>query len=33
VRHPVERLAPTVAALLPDVKLPFQHPPARRDTG
>jgi site-specific recombinase XerD len=33
VRHPVERLAPTIAALLPDVKLPFQHPPTRRDTG
>lgn len=29
-RHPISRLAPTVAELLPNVKLPFQHPPRRR---
>jgi len=32
-QHPVARLAPTVEALLPDVRLPFQHPPPRRQTG
>jgi site-specific recombinase XerD len=29
VRHPVARLAPTVERLLPDLRLPFQHPPRR----
>jgi integrase/recombinase XerD len=32
-KHPVQRLAPTIEALLPDVKLPFQDPPRRRETG
>lgn len=32
-KHPVQRLAPTIEALLPNVKLPFQDPPRRRGTG
>jgi site-specific recombinase XerD len=32
-KHPVARLAPTIEALLPNVKLPFQDAPRRRDTG
>lgn len=32
-RHPVSRLAPTVEALLPNVRLPFQPPPARCRSG
>jgi site-specific recombinase XerD len=31
--HPIRRLAPRVEHLLPDVKLPFQPPPVRRNTG
>ena len=31
--HPVERLAPTIELLLPDVRLPFQRPRAVPDTG
>ncbi len=38
MRHPVQRLAPTVGFLLGNVKLPLQyapqrHPPAKRETG
>lgn len=33
VNHPVERLAPTMEALLPNVKLPFQRPRVLPDTG
>ena len=32
-RHPIRQLAPMVAHLLPDVKLPFQRPPYRARTG
>lgn len=37
-KHPVQRLAPTVASLFANVKLPLQyapqrHPPAKRETG
>jgi len=32
-RHPIKDLAPTVAALLPDVKLPFQRAVARKGGG
>ncbi|MBS0266548.1 MAG: tyrosine-type recombinase/integrase [Planctomycetes bacterium] len=32
-KHPVQRLAPTIEALLPGVTLPFQDPPRRRGTG
>ncbi len=32
-KHPVARLAPTMEAFLPNVKLPFQDPPRRRSTG
>ena len=32
-RHPIQRLAPLVAQLLPDVKLPRQHAPWRRRQG
>jgi len=31
--HPIRRLAPRVEHLLPNVKLPFQPPPARRRSG
>ncbi len=31
--HPIERLAPTVEFLLPNVKLPLQYAPRRRSTG
>ncbi len=31
--HPIERLAPTVEFLLPNVKLPLQYAPRRRNTG
>ena len=31
--HPIERLAPTVEFLLPNVKLPLQYAPQRRSTG
>jgi integrase/recombinase XerD len=31
--HPIERLAPTVEFLLPNVKLPLQYAPPRRNTG
>ena len=31
--HPIERLAPTVEFLLPNVKLPMQYAPPRRGTG
>jgi site-specific recombinase XerD len=32
-RHPIGQLSGFVTELLPDVKLPFQHPPARRQSG
>jgi integrase/recombinase XerD len=32
-RHPIQRLAPRVEHLLPNVKLPFQPPPVRQRTG
>ena len=32
-RHPIQRLAPLVMELLPNAKLPIQHPPWRRATG
>ena len=32
-KHPVSRLAPTIEAFLPNVKLPFQDPPRRLNTG
>jgi site-specific recombinase XerD len=32
-RHPIGRLADTVAELLPEVKLPFQYPPGRQRYG
>lgn len=32
-KHPLERLVPTIDALLPNVRLPFQDPPRRRGTG
>ena len=32
-KHPVQRLTPTIEALLPHVRLPFQDPPRRRETG
>jgi integrase/recombinase XerD len=32
-RHPISRLAPRVADLLPNVKLPFQRPPRRMASG
>lgn len=32
-KHPVQRLAPTIESFLPHIKLPFQDPPRRRDTG
>lgn len=32
-KHPVQRLTPTIEALLPHVRLPFQDPPRRRQTG
>jgi hypothetical protein len=31
--HPISRLAPRVEHLLPNVKLPFQPPPVRRQSG
>ena len=31
--HPIQRLAPTVELLLPNVKLPLQYAPQRRNTG
>jgi integrase/recombinase XerD len=31
--HPISKLSSTVNDLLPEVKLPFQHPPVRRSTG
>lgn len=31
--HPMDRLAPVIDSLLPDVKIPFQHPPMRSRTG
>ena len=31
--HPIERLAPLIEHLLPNVKLPFQPPPARQRSG
>ena len=32
-RHPIQNLANSLASLLPDVKLPFQHAPFRRQSG
>jgi len=32
-RHPIAEPAPTVQHLLPDVNLPFQHPPRYQRTG
>jgi site-specific recombinase XerD len=32
-RHPIKHLAPTIEHLLPDVKLPMQHPPRRCRSG
>lgn len=32
-KHPVQRLAPTLASLIPNVRMPFQDPPRRRNTG